>query len=476
MATLVSVHNFCKGRFMFKSLFNSNQTSHLPAIKRSPMSFYSLVAIYILLILIPWTFSYIEGLAIRGWYEELVTLLSISGLSMMLCQFTLLNTRVDGVNSLVGVDNSMRVHNKAGEILAILFFLHPFMILLPRFWVSPSNAWENLWAMFISPESATGFYAWSLLIVLVLMAIKKKAIGMSYEAWRYTHSFGFVTVLILATHHAVTVGRHGRYNLWFDVLWIVLCSISVGVVLYIYFIRPRAVARNPFKVVECVKGSADDWSLTIEKDGDFEFAFDAGQFVWLNTSDSVFKRNEHPFSIASSANTLPRLSFVIRSLGDYTKQLGKLKAGHRVWVDGPHGVFTLNARNAKGVVLIAGGAGIGPIIGLLRELKHKQDKRPVRLIYGNRNENQMMFQQELEEMRANMDFDYTLVLNNAPEGFTGHTGFIDTNLLKQTTEHFEQDHFDYYVCGSEPMVKAVEGNLKQLDVPQERILYEQLGF
>lgn len=461
---------------MLKNLFSTNNTARLSAVKPSAMSFYSLVILYFVLILIPFTFSYVEGLEIRGWYEEFVSLLSISGMAAMLCQFTLLNTRVDSINKLIGVDNSMRVHNKAGEYLALLFFLHPFLIALPRFLVSPSAALENLWVMFISPESATGFYAWSILIVLVLMSINKKKIDLSYEAWRYTHSFGFLTVLILATHHAVTVGRHGRYNVWFDALWIGLCAISVGAVLYIYFIKPRAVARRPFKVVSCTRGSVDDWELTIEKDGDFPFDYDAGQFVWLNTSGSAYKRNEHPFSIASSANTLPKISFVIRGLGDYTKQLWKLKAGHRVWVDGPHGVFTLNARSAKGVVLIAGGAGIGPIISLLRELRHKGDKRPTKLIYGNRNIEQMMFKDELEATKADLDFEYTLVLNDAPEGFQGHEGFIDTNLLKQVTSTIEQDTYDYYVCGSEPMVKAVEKNLRDLDIPQERILYEQLGF
>jgi predicted ferric reductase len=459
----------------------NEKVGQLAAIKRSPMSFYSLVGIYFILILIPWALSYIEGLAIRGWYEELVTLLSISGMAMMLCQFTLLNGRVDAINNRIGVDNSMRVHNKAGEILGILFFLHPFLIGIPRFIVAPSFALDNLWVMFTSSESATGVYAWSLLIALVLMAIKKKKLNMSYEAWRYTHSVGFVAVIILATHHAVTVGRHGRYNAWFDTLWIVLCAIAVGVVLYVYFVRPRSVTKRPFKVVACKKGSTDDWYLTIEKDGDFDFDFDAGQFVWINTSKSAFQRNEHPFSIASSPRSLPHLSFVIRSLGDYTNQLHKLKSGQRVWVDGPHGVFTLNARNAQGIVLIAGGAGIGPIIGLLRELKGKGDMRPVRLLYGNRSMEQMMFVDELREMSTALNLQTTLILNDAPEvfppeGFNGHTGFIDRQVIEQASTGHNNINWDYYICGPKPMVKAVEDHLHNMSISRDRILYEQLGF
>ncbi|MEI8649629.1 FAD-binding oxidoreductase [Paraglaciecola sp. Hal342] len=239
--------------------------------------------------------------------------------------------------------------------------------------------------------------------------------------------------------------------------------------------------KRPFTVVDCHKGSADDWYLTIKKDADFQFEFDAGQFVWINTSGSAFKRNEHPFSIASSPRSLPELSFVIRNLGDYTNQLGKLKTGQRVWVDGPHGVFTLNARNAQGIVLLAGGAGIGPIIGILRDLKERADSRPVRLIYGNRNMTQMMFLDELADMAKSINLVTTLVLNDAPDnfppaGFKGHEGFMSKSVIEEAGEGFNTQNWDYYICGPQPMVKAVEASLQHLDIPQSRILYEQLGF
>ena len=454
----------------------SNNASNLVAIKRSPMGFNSLLILYLILILIPWALAFIEGLEVRGWYEEFVTLLSIAGMSMMLCQFILLNGRVDVISERIGVDNAMRIHKQAGQYLGLLFLLHPFLIWLPRLVISPSFAVDDIWTMLTSPEASTGLYAWALLIVFALMAIFKEKIRLSYEAWRYTHSIAFVAIMILATHHAVTVGRHGRYNAWFDVLWIVLCALAVAVAVYIYFVQPRLIARKPFKVVDCRKGSADDWYLTIEKDGDFDFDFDAGQFTWISTSASVFLRSEHPFSIASTSSDLPRLSYVIRELGDYTRQLGKLKSGQRVWVNGPHGVFTLNARNARGLVFIAGGAGIGPIIGILRELRNNGDRRPVRLVYGNRSIGQMMFLDELQALGKVLDFEMILVLDNPPPDFDGYKGFIDQRVLSRLTDAPDKDAWDYYLCGPAPMVKAVQTNLKALNIPEKRILFEALGF
>ncbi|MDH4002488.1 MAG: ferredoxin reductase family protein [Xanthomonadales bacterium] len=460
---------------MADSTLSSSVVTPIPAVKYSGISFNALMGLYLAAVLLPWGLSLIEGLEVRGWYEETVVFLSIITFSMMLLQFAL-TPRVDVVANLSGVDNTMRVHNRFGEYLGYLVLLHPFLIVLPRFIVAPSFAPGDVWDLFTQSETSTGMYAWSLMLVWVLMAVFKDKTGLSYEAWRYTHGIGFIAVIILATHHAVTVGRHGRYNAWFDGLWIVLCALAVGTVLYIWFLRPKRVAQQPFRVVDCHKGSSDDWYLTLEKDGDFPFDFDAGQFAWINTSDSVYARNDHPFSIATSSDSLPKLSFVIRELGDYTKQLGKLKSGQLVWLDGPHGVFTLNARNATGVVLIAGGAGIGPIMGILRELDAVGDRRPVKLVYGNRNIEQMLFLDEFEAMRERLNLNVHLVLDHPPEIFDGHRGFIDREVLSTVMDQPEHVNWDYYICGPPPMVKAVENHLKALSVPKDRILYEQLGF
>ncbi len=466
---------FTKSNVAPVAIQNESNAGSIPAVKRSPMTFSMLGWLYGLVVLVPWAISYIEGLAVRGWYEELVTLLSILGLSMMIFQF-FLTARVDTVASVAGVDNTMRLHTRLGEFLGYLVLLHPFLIVAPRFIVAPSLAPGDMWTLFIQPETSTGLFAWCLMLVWVLMAVFKEKTGLSYESWRYTHAAGFVAIIILATHHAVTIGRHGRYNAWFDVLWIGLCALAVAMVIYVYFVRPRIVATQPFRVVECQKGSDADWYLTIEKDGDFPFDFDAGQFTWISSSKSVFARTEHPFSIATTRSNLPRISYVIRELGDYTRQLGKLRPGQRVWVDGPHGVFTQNARNARGVALIAGGAGIGPIMGILRELVDHGDERPVRLIYGNRSIGQMMFLDEIDSYGERLNLETLLVLDQAPEGFTGHTGFIDTDVLSRLTRQPDAHNRDYYICGPPVMVKAVEKNLLALGVSEERILYEQLGF
>lgn len=447
----------------------------LPAIKRPPVAFRSLIIVYLLIALVPYGLSLTQGLELRGWYQVLVTLLSIAGLMAIMLQFAL-SGRFAPITERTGIDNSMSVHRQAGQLIALFFLLHPFLIVLPRLWIAPAHAVEDIWTTITSPGTQTGVIAWSLVVIWVLMAINRDRLGMSYEAWRMSHGAGFIAVIILATHHAATVGRHGRYEPWFDAMWIALCTLAVASVLYNYIVRPLRWKKQPFKLVDVKKAGSSDWRLTIEKDGDFEFAFDAGQFLWINTTGNPFDRTEHPFSIASSPAALPRISFIIRAQGDFTSNLDLLKPGQTVFVDGPHGAFTLTGRKAKGIALIAGGVGIGPILGILRQLRDVGDSRPVRLVYGNRVMEQMVFQDEIAAMDSVLDFQQTLALEDPTEGFTGHKGLIDRTVLQDTFGSTERNEWDFYVCGSPAMVHAVEKTLRKMGVPRGRILFEQLAF
>jgi predicted ferric reductase len=432
--------------------------------------------VYFCIVLIPYGLGFTsEHVSYRGWYTEFVTILSMGGFSMMLGQF-LLSGRMGSLSSKTGVDNGMLLHRKVGEYLALLFFLHPFLIVLPRFWISSNFAIDDMISVFTENLTLNGFYAWALMIVWVLMSMFKEKIGMPYEAWRITHGIGAIVIVILATDHVITIGRHGHYEEWFDWFWIALCAGAVSTLVYTYFIRPRTNVKRPFKVVSCEKAGSIDWYLTLEKDGDFDFDFVAGQFVWLNTSGNPYDRTEHPFSIATSPSELPKISFIIRALGDYTSNLGDLKIGQRAYLDGPHGVFTLADRNAKGISLIAGGAGIGPIIGILRQLRDMGDPRPVRLVYGNQLMEQMVFQDEINAISETLDFEQMLVLTEPPENFTGYKGVMDRVILEKVFSTPDRDNWDYYLCGSERMVKAVEQTMHDMNIPKDRIIFEQLGF
>ena len=442
-----------------------------------PLTFGRMLFLYVVLALMPYLYSLAQGLEYRGLYVTVLSACNIAFFAALLAQYPLAG-RINAVTKITGLDNGMKLHRKAGEYIALFFFLHPFLIIAPRIIHAPQKTLGDLWSTFIAGEASTGVFAWAVMTVWVLMAMFKSKLKMSYEAWRISHGLGLVAVIILGTHHAISVGRHGRYNELFDIMWIVLCALAVGVVAYTYFIRPVIQKKRPFKLVSATRLSTSDWALTIEKDADFPFEFDAGQFLWINTSGNAFDRSEHPYSIASSPTSLPQVSFVVRELGDFSSNLDKLKPGQRVYVDGPHGVFTLNGRQASGIALIAGGAGIGPNLGILRQLVDLKESRPVRMIYGNRRYDQMCLQEEIKAYEKTLpDFKQHLVLEATEKDVEAeHIGFIDKDFLASQFDQDQRNNWVFYVCGPPIMVDAVTEHLRALGVPEKQILFEQLSF
>ncbi len=447
-----------------------------PSSRRAPLAFKHVLIAYFAVALLPYLWSATQDLEVRGPYATIVGAVSIAALTALLLQYAL-SGRLQSVTQYAGIDNGMRIHRRAGELIALFFFLHPFLIVLPRVFIAPQLVVDDLWLMLTSAESQTGVYAWAMMGIWVLVAMFRDRLPISYEAWRVSHGLGLVAVAILATWHAVTVGRHGVYQPWFDVMWVAMCTVAVATVVYTYFVRPVLQKRKPFRIVGLQKEGASDWGLTIEKDGEFDFDFDGGQFVWINTSGNPYNRKEHPFSIASSPASLPEVSFLIREAGDYTSNLDQLKPGQRVYVDGPHGTFTLTGRKAAGVALIAGGCGIAAALGILRQTRDLGDSRPVRLVYGNRVAQQFVFQDEIEMIGERLtDFEQVLVLEEPVEGSTAYHGQIDSTILEKTFDSDDRSRWIYYVCGSEGMVKAVVKTLRQIGIPGKQILYEQLAF
>lgn len=443
--------------------------------RRSRMGPGTHLLIYVLVVAVPYALALSIHVQHRALFQSLVTLLNICGLAALLLQFPLAS-RSRALARSMGIDAAMLIHRRVGETLAIFFFLHPFLILVPRLLIAPQRALGDVWSTFLAGNVQTGLYAWAILIVWVLVAWSRRKAGLSYEAWRISHGVGFATVAILATLHAITVGRHGQAQPWFNWLWIGLCTMAVTLVLYGLFVRPHLWRRHPFRVRQIVKAGASDWELEIERDGDFPFEFDAGQFIWLTTSSRPWYRTEHPFSIASSPTEVPRLKFIIRQLGDFTASLGNLQVGQRVLVDGPFGVFTLAGRSARGLAFIAGGAGIGPILGILRSLREQHEVRPIRLLYGNRTAEQMVAQTEISEMTKQLaDFRQLLALER-PDPRAHHVGFIDQTLISNALPAEARHHWLVFVCGPPAMVKSVVKTLRKLGYPRRSIIYEQLGF
>lgn len=89
-------------------------------------------------------------------------------------------------------------------------------------------------------------------------------------------------------------------------------------------------------------------TLVLNAAGHDGVEFRPGQFAWLKIGTSPFVFEEHPFTIASAATEPWRTEFTINGIGDFSVLVAGLRPGRNVFLDGPHGSFTLDGLTPTG--------------------------------------------------------------------------------------------------------------------------------
>jgi predicted ferric reductase len=169
--------------------------------------------------------------------------------------------------------------------------------------------------------------------------------------------------------------------------------------------------------------------------------------------------------------------FVIKEAGDFTRGIGQIPAGARAYMDGPHGHLVVPKAAGKGIVFLAGGVGVVPILSQLRQLRAEADPRPMKLLYGNRKLSQVLYRDELDAMSHDIELEIVHLLSEPPEGWTGETGMLDPEtVVRHCPPEGERAHWLYVVCGPPPMIDAVQTALVGLGVPARHVLSEKFSY
>ena len=161
---------------------------------------------------------------------------------------------------------------------------------------------------------------------------------------------------------------------------------------------------------------------------------------------------------------------MIKELGDFTRTVGQVKPGTGAYLDGPYGNLSIDGRTEPGVALIAGGVGLAPLLGILRQMRLTNDPRKVKLIYGNRSADQIAYRQELG------DEDVVYVLSEPPDPWTGETGFVDAALMDRAFTSEDYRSWVFVMCGPGVMMDIVEDHLIARGTPSDRILSERFDY
>ncbi|NGX15134.1 ferric reductase-like transmembrane domain-containing protein [Wenzhouxiangella sp. XN24] len=449
-------------------------TENRPAPQLRGLGPRALLILYVSIGLAPVLLALLDGEPFRNPWRELSAAIALAGFAWLLFEFVL-SGRFRHVSGRVGIDVTMRLHQRAALVVLALLVIHPFLYAVPRLYPDPSRAMSLLQGMFTAGHYRSGVIAWLLLLALVAAARFRDRLPCRYETWRISHGVGAILVAGCGVHHALSIGRHsGQPAL--AAYWWLLTTVALLTLLFVYVVKPILQHARPYRVVSNRQVAARTWEVQIEAEHAHQTPFLAGQFAWLNLGHPPFSLVEHPFSISTAPADLPRIGFTIKQSGDFTDRIGTIPVGTRAWLDGPHGHFVLANRQTDRLAFIAGGVGLAPIMSMLRQLRADRWEAPLCLVYGNRAENQILYREELEAMSDMLDFRLSLVLSEPPPGWPGPRGQLSTAILDQCLARAERARWTYFVCGPPPMMDSVEQSLKAFGVPANRIVAERFRY
>ena len=224
---------------------------------------------------------------------------------------------------------------------------------------------------------------------------------------------------------------------------------------------------HPLVVREVIEETADARSLVFDVPHALSplFHYRAGQFLTLEVTVGG-ARLRRCYSLSSAPETDSELKVTIKRVdgGRVSNHLNdRVRAGDILSVLPPDGRFTLGAYPGP-LVFFAGGSGITPVISLVKAAL-ASTRRPMLLLYANRNDRSVIFQSELQAIAARagdrlrigwwLDSTHGFVTGPQVQGLVSSEGA-----------------FEAYLCGPKAFMEVIENALLALKIDPARIHIE----
>jgi ferredoxin-NADP reductase len=189
---------------------------------------------------------------------------------------------------------------------------------------------------------------------------------------------------------------------------------------------------------------------------------------------------QRSYSVASNPERTGEIELAVTLLEDgevssYMHQV--LMPGDLIEVRGPiGGYFVWNARLGGPLLLVAGGSGIAPLMGMLRHRAASGSTVPTRLLFSSRSLEEVIYRKELKDLvsaNTGLEVFHTLT-SSQPPGWTGYSRLIDEPMLREVVKPLGMEP-RVYVCGPTPLVQVVANILVKIGIPEVRIKTERFG-
>ncbi len=214
--------------------------------------------------------------------------------------------------------------------------------------------------------------------------------------------------------------------------------------------------------------------LGLRLDDPAGFAFTAGQYVEVAVPGMADAWRS--FSMANPPGESDRVDLIVKVIpgGAFSAVLDTgVTCGDQMRLRGPFGQFGVRLSH-RPMIMVAGGSGMAPILGILRDLVAARNRREVIFFYGARSRRDLFLVHELAGLAGLHDwFKFVPALSepDAADGdWDGDTGLVTEVLARRlpSTRGMEA-----YLCGPPPMIDAAIDVLKSTGCKERHIYFDR---
>lgn len=195
---------------------------------------------------------------------------------------------------------------------------------------------------------------------------------------------------------------------------------------------------------------------------DARLPYRAGQFVTVRACGTL-----RSYSMSSSPDVDDELCVTVKRVpgGVVSAWMhAELKAGDVLETTLPSGSFCLR-ENDTPLIAFAGGSGITPVFSLVKSAL-AATSRAVRLLTANQDGESVIFRNALDELSRSHSGRFLL-----RHHLDDRQGWVTADEIRSVAEGALDG--DFYVCGPEPYMAFVQGELDRIGVPDDRVLVER---
>ena len=233
--------------------------------------------------------------------------------------------------------------------------------------------------------------------------------------------------------------------------------------------KPRFYDAKIVKIISLTT-TVKHFVLEYPKDADTNFI--AGQFMMVHLERDG-KPHKKPYSIASSPNLKGQIELCIKIVeGGYVSTwFFGLKEGDVIHTSLPYGVFVIREPWQENLVFVGTGTGVAPLRGMIKNLYEKGCDKHIWLIFGNRYETDVLYDDEWRELEKKYkNFHYIPTVSRGKD-WKGETAYVQ-EIVKKTFAG-KTEGLDFYGCGLVPMCQQLKAALLEMNIPKDKIHFEQ---